>query len=78
MFEGHPRITSDPAILAGKPVIRGMRIRVADVLGYLAGGETRQSLLEEFEELEDEDITAALRFAADIISKNPATLIAAE
>lgn len=78
MFEGHPRITSDPAILAGKPIIRGMRIRVADVLGYLAGGETRQSLLEEFEELEDEDITAALRFAADIISKNPATLIAAE
>jgi uncharacterized protein (DUF433 family) len=78
MFEGHPRITSDPAILGGKPIIRGLRIRVADVLGYLAGGETRETILEEFEELEDEDITAALRFAADLISKNPTVQIAAE
>jgi uncharacterized protein (DUF433 family) len=78
MLEGHPRITSDPEILGGKPLIRGMRIRVADILGYLAGGETRESLLEEFEELEDEDITAALRFAADLISRNPASMIAAE
>jgi uncharacterized protein (DUF433 family) len=78
MFEGHPRITSDPAVLGGKPIIRGLRIRVADVLGYLAGGETRETILEEFEELEDEDITAALRFAADLISKNPTVQIAAE
>jgi uncharacterized protein (DUF433 family) len=78
MFEGHPRIKSDPAILGGKPIIRGLRIRVADVLGYLAGGETREAILEEFEELEDEDITAALRFAADLISKNPTVQIAAE
>lgn len=78
MFKDHPRIMSDPGILGGKPIIRGMRIRVADVLGYLAGGETRESLLEEFEELEDEDITAALRFAADLVSKNHASQIAAE
>jgi uncharacterized protein (DUF433 family) len=78
MFEGHPRITADPEILGGKPIIRGMRIRVADILGYLAGGETRESLLEEFEELEDEDITAALRFAADVISNDHASQIAAE
>lgn len=78
MIEGHPRITSDPEILGGKPIIRGMRIRVADVLGYLAGGETRESLLEEFEQLEDEDITAALRFAADMMSKDHTSQIAAE
>jgi uncharacterized protein (DUF433 family) len=78
MFEGHPRITSDPEILGGKPIIRGMRIRVSDILGYLAGGETRESLLEEFEELEDEDITAVLRFAADIVSKDHSSQIAAE
>jgi uncharacterized protein (DUF433 family) len=78
MFEGHPRITSDPEILGGKPIIRGMRIRVADVLGYLAGGETRESLLEEFDELEDEDITAALRFAAYIVSIEPSSQVAAE
>lgn len=78
MFEGHPRITSDPDTLGGKPIIRGMRIRVSDVLGYLAGGETRESLLEEFEELEDEDITAALRFAVNLISKDDSSQIAAE
>lgn len=78
MIEGHPRITSDPEIFGGKPLIRGMRIRVADILAYLAGGETRESILEEFEELEDEDITAALRFAADLVSKEQASQIAAE
>jgi uncharacterized protein (DUF433 family) len=78
MFEEHPRITSDPEILGGKPIIRGMRIRVSDILGYLAGGETRESLLEEFEELENEDITAALAFAADFIRNQQASQIAAE
>ena len=59
------RITSDPGIFGGKPIIRGMRIRVTDILGYLAAGETRQSLLAEFPELEDADITAVLDFAAE-------------
>ena len=72
------RITSDPAILGGKPIIRGMRIRVSDILGYLAGGETRASLLEEFEELEDEDISAALAFAADVLRGEQSPKIAAE
>jgi uncharacterized protein (DUF433 family) len=59
------RITSDPDILGGKPLIRGMRIRVSDVLGYLAAGETRETLLKEFPDLENEDITAALEYAQE-------------
>ncbi len=56
------RITSHPQIFGGQPIIRGMRIRVADVLGYLAAGETRESILKEFPDLQDQDITAALEF----------------
>ena len=57
----------NPGIFGGKPIIRGMRFRVCDVLNYLAGGETRVTLLEEFDFLEDEDITAALAYAADLL-----------
>jgi uncharacterized protein (DUF433 family) len=57
------RITSDPGILAGKPCIRGMRIRVADILEMLSHGATRQEILEDYPYLEDGDITAALEFA---------------
>jgi uncharacterized protein (DUF433 family) len=62
----HPRITFDPGICGGKPIIRGMRFRVCDVLSYLAAGETAESLVQEFPFLELEDITAALAFAADL------------
>jgi uncharacterized protein (DUF433 family) len=57
------RITSHSQIFGGQPTIRGMRIRVSDILGYLAAGETRESILAEFKDLQDEDITAALEFA---------------
>ena len=56
------RITSDPKILGGKPIIRGMRVRVTDILEYLAAGDTRASLLEQFPSLEDDDISAALEY----------------
>jgi uncharacterized protein (DUF433 family) len=56
------RITSDPAILGGRPIIRGMRIRVSDIIGYLAAGDSRETLLNQFPDLEDEDITAALQY----------------
>ena len=69
------RITSDPAILGGRPIIRGMRIRVADILGYLAAGDTRETLLDQFPDLEDEDITAALVYAQQTTDHR---LIAAE
>lgn len=57
------RITSDPDILAGKPCIRGMRIRVQDILELLAAGETRENILADYPYLEDGDITAALNYA---------------
>ena len=57
------RITSDADILGGKPCIRGMRIRVADILDMLAGGASREEILVNFPYLEDADITAALEYA---------------
>ena len=58
------RITIDPAVCTGKPCIRGMRFPVARLLGLLAAGESRESILEAYPYLESGDIDAALRFAA--------------
>jgi uncharacterized protein (DUF433 family) len=58
------RITIDPQICAGRPIIRGLRIRVRDILDLLAAGASRQEILEDYPLLEDGDITAALEFAA--------------
>ena len=58
------RITIEPGKRGGQPCIRGMRITVKDVLEYLAGGMSRQDILEDFPYLEDEDITACLDYAA--------------
>jgi uncharacterized protein (DUF433 family) len=68
------RITSNPGIFGGKPIIRGMRIRAADVLDMLSAGETRETILDQFPYLEDEYITAVLAFAAEmaLASKIPA------
>jgi uncharacterized protein (DUF433 family) len=58
------RITIEAGKRGGKPAIRGMRITVADILGWLASGMTVQNILEDFDELTQEDIAAALKFAA--------------
>ncbi len=58
------RITLDPAQCGGRPCIRGMRVRVKDVLDLLAAGASREEILEDYPYLEPEDITAALEFAA--------------
>jgi uncharacterized protein (DUF433 family) len=58
------RITINPEQCGGRPCIRGMRIRVIDVLDLLAAGLTREQVLAELPDLESEDITAALQFAA--------------
>lgn len=58
------RITVNPRQCGGRPCIRGMRIRVTDVLDLLAAGLTRDQVLEELPDLEDEDIDACLRFAS--------------
>jgi uncharacterized protein (DUF433 family)/antitoxin (DNA-binding transcriptional repressor) of toxin-antitoxin stability system len=61
---GGGRITIDPDMCGGRPCIRGMRIRVSDVVGLLAGGTTREQLLADYPYLEAEDIDAALAYAA--------------
>ncbi|MGH8017032.1 MAG: DUF433 domain-containing protein [Opitutaceae bacterium] len=58
------RITFDPAKRGGRPCIRGMRIAVEDVLGWLASGMSYEEVLADFPELEREDILACLQFAA--------------
>jgi uncharacterized protein (DUF433 family) len=62
--EIYPRVTVDPEVCFGKPCIRGMRVRVTDILDMLAGGATRAEILTDFPYLEDEDISAALGYAA--------------
>lgn len=59
------RITVDPAIRFGKPCVRGTRITVGDVLGYLAGGMSEEELLSQFPQLAREDIKACLAYAAE-------------
>jgi len=59
------RISMDPQVCGGRPCIRGMRIRVKDVLDMLAGGASREEILEDYPYLEDADITAALEYAAE-------------
>jgi uncharacterized protein (DUF433 family) len=58
------RITIDPEQCGGRPCIRGMRIRVVDVLDLLANGLTAQQVLEELPDLEMEDIRACLQYAS--------------
>ena len=58
------RVTIDPEVCGGRPCIRGMRVRVKDILDMLAGGATRAEILSDYPYLQDEDITAALEFAS--------------
>lgn len=63
MSELH-RITVDPAVCSGRPTIRGMRIRVKDVLDLLAAGAERAEILADYPYLDAADIVAVLEFAA--------------
>jgi uncharacterized protein (DUF433 family) len=58
-------ITIEPGKRGGQPCIRGMRLTVSDVLGYLASGMTEAEVIEDFPELTPEDIRACFAFAAD-------------
>lgn len=58
------RITFNPNQCGGRPCIRGMRIRVKDVLDMLAAGESEATILQDFPDLEPEDIRASLEYAA--------------
>jgi uncharacterized protein (DUF433 family) len=69
------RITSEPDKLGGRPCIRGLRIRVSDVLDLLASGLTAADVLTELPDLEPDDIKAVLAFAAKRVDR---PVIAAE
>ncbi|OFV87249.1 MAG: hypothetical protein A2V74_11905 [Acidobacteria bacterium RBG_16_70_10] len=59
------RIVVDPAVRFGKPCIRGTRISVGDILGYMAAGMTDAQILADFPQLKLEDIRACLAYAAE-------------
>jgi uncharacterized protein (DUF433 family) len=59
------RITFNPDQCGGRPCIRGMRIRVKDVLDLLSSKVSREEILEDFPYLEDADITACIEYAAE-------------
>jgi len=61
------RIAIDPAILAGKPIIRGTRISIEFILELLANGWTIGAIIENYPQLNEEDIHAALKYASDIL-----------
>ena len=58
------RITLDPAVMGGKPCIRGLRVTVGTIVGLLAAGRTREEILAAYPYLEPEDIGEALAYAA--------------
>jgi uncharacterized protein (DUF433 family) len=59
-----PRITQNPAVMGGKPCIRGLRVTVGMLVGQIGGGRTVDELLADYPYLEREDISEALRYAA--------------
>ncbi|RUT07221.1 hypothetical protein DSM106972_024820 [Dulcicalothrix desertica PCC 7102] len=60
------RISVDPNICSGKPCIKGHRIWVSLILGYLAGGESIETILEEYPGVEKEDILACITYGAEM------------
>lgn len=59
------RITVDPAVCHGAPVVRGLRYPVSWLLGMLSGGTTTDELLADYEDLERDDVLAALTYAEE-------------
>jgi len=62
-------ITIDPAICNGKPTIRGKRIAVQTILGYLSEGDSTDEILEQYPSLNAQDIRACLRFATEVMNR---------
>lgn len=63
------RITINPEVMVGKPTIRGLRITVEHILKAVAGGLKVEELLEEYPELEKEDIQAAILYASELVNE---------
>jgi uncharacterized protein (DUF433 family) len=64
------RITQDPAVMGGKPCIRGMRVTVSTIVSLVASGHSAEKILDAYPYLEREDITQALRYAAWRVSEH--------
>ena len=71
------RITHHPAIMAGKPCIRGLRVTVSTILGLLASRTSRERILQAYPYLESEDIDAALEYAAWRLEEREESLVVA-
>jgi uncharacterized protein (DUF433 family) len=67
-LQGFPRISANPAICGGRPVIAGTRMRVVDVLEMLAAGATADEIVADFPYISSEDIRAALGYAASAVA----------
>ena len=65
-----PHIVSDPAICGGKPVIRGTRIMVKNILGMVAGGYDTGRILEAYPQISNEDVSEALAYAAQVVEED--------
>jgi uncharacterized protein (DUF433 family) len=63
-LSGFPRIAVDPAVCGGRPVVAGTRVRVTDILEMLAGGASTAEIVTDFPYLAEEDVRAALSYAA--------------
>jgi uncharacterized protein (DUF433 family) len=61
---GFDRITIDPAVMGGKPCLRGLRVTVGMIIGLVASGTSREEILKMYPYLEEADISAALSYAA--------------
>ena len=71
------RITHDPAVMGGKPCIRGLRVTAGTVLGLLAAGKSRERILQAYPYLEPEDLDAALAYAAWRLEEREEPLVVA-
>jgi uncharacterized protein (DUF433 family) len=76
-MSGLERITATPDICHGKPTVRGLRYPVSLILELLAGGMTREEILADYPDLEPEDISACLAFAARLANVHRVLPIAA-
>jgi uncharacterized protein (DUF433 family) len=71
------RITHDPAVMGGKPCIRGLRVTVGTILGLLASRKSPERILQAYPYLESEDIDAALAYAAWRLEEREESLVSA-
>jgi len=67
LLDWKERISIDPKVLAGKPIIKGTRIAVELILELLANGWTKEKIFKNYPQLKEEDITAALLYATEVL-----------